>query len=158
MVHSCGGSLILVQWSPLGSRRLSSYDMGSLRAARVAASYSKPCRACRWDCLRRAALMGKVDDGSSSGLECAFAATHLRTYIGDIYIYIYVNIYIYAYIYVYVYICINLFFDMYIYIFIQIYINICMHSAGQILHAWRASRPPTFSITGWLFKCSRVAV
>ena len=28
-----------------------------------------------------------------------------------------------------------------------------MHSAGQILHAWRASRPPTFSITGWLFKC-----
>ena len=82
--------MILVQWSPLGSRRLSSYDMGSLRAARVAASYSKPCRACRWDCLRRAALMGKVDDGSSSGLECAFAATHIRTYI-----YLYVNIHIY---------------------------------------------------------------
>ena len=63
-------------------------------------------------------------------------------------------------IYVYVYICINLLFDIYIYIyiFLQIYINICMHSAGQILHAWRASRPPTFSITGWLFKCSRVAV
>ena len=42
----------------------------------MAASYIKPCRACRWDCLRCAALRGKVDDGSSSGLECAFAATH----------------------------------------------------------------------------------
>ena len=67
-----------------------------------------------WDCLRRAALMGKVDDGSSSGLEKTFAATHIRTYIS---VYMYKYIYIYIVIHIYTHICTYIYIsDIYIHI------------------------------------------